>query len=116
MFRTSTLNHTHTKAPGLSYFVILILASLLAVLASTTHALGAQQDVQKLNRLVQASSSSDPAAKAFLVGREYVDGKKWAKAAEAFGNFVSEYPNDKNVDAALYWRAYAMVKQNKSRE
>jgi outer membrane protein assembly factor BamD (BamD/ComL family) len=115
MLRTNTLNQTHSKAPGLGYFLVLILASLLAVLASATDALGAQ-NIEKLNRLVQTTSATEPAAKMFREARALFDGKKWARAAERFSDFINDYPNEKNIDAALFWRAYALARQKKNRE
>ncbi|HET9525161.1 MAG TPA: HEAT repeat domain-containing protein, partial [Pyrinomonadaceae bacterium] len=38
---------------------------------------------------------------------------EWAKAQAKFSEYVSSYPNEKNVDAALYWLAYAEHKLSK---
>ncbi len=65
-----------------------------------------------LNRLVQ-SMQNDAAAKAFVQGRDQINEGKWATAASTFGKYVADYPADKNVDAALYWLAYAYEKQKK---
>src|SRR5213593_2580193 len=58
------------------------------------------------NRLAQ-QSSNDAAATMFRSGRDLITDQEWAKAQEKFSQYVSAYPNDKNVDAALYWMAYA---------
>ena len=67
---------------------------------------------EMLNRLVQ-SMQNDAAAKAFVQGRDQINEGKWATAATTFGKYVADYPADKNVDAALYWLAYAYEKQRK---
>jgi HEAT repeat protein len=69
-----------------------------------------------LNRLVQGATGNDPATKAFTQGRDLINEEKWAGAAATFSKFVSDYPSDKNTDAALYWLAYAYDRQNKLAE
>src|SRR5262245_41523782 len=64
------------------------------------------------NQLAQ-QSNEDAAAVMFRSGRDSITDQDWAKAQEKFSQFVSAYPNDKNIDAALYWMAYAMNKQSK---
>jgi HEAT repeat protein len=76
----------------------------------------AAQSGELLNRLVQSSGGSDAASRAFQQGRVLIDERKWAQAATHFGRFVAENPSDRNLDAALYWLAYANEKQNKLRE
>ena len=61
------------------------------------------------NQLAQ-QSNSDAAATLFRSGRDLITDQEWAKAQEKFDQLVSAYPSDKNVDAALYWTAYAQNK------
>jgi HEAT repeat protein len=77
---------------------------------------GHDQDVQKLNRFVQTSDSNTPAAKAFREGRDLIERENWPQAAEKFSSFVSAFPKDRDVDAALYWYAYALQKQGKKEQ
>ena len=42
--------------------------------------------------------------------RDLITDGQWAKAQEKFNEYVSSYPNEKNLDAALYWMAYAQQK------
>jgi HEAT repeat protein/TolA-binding protein len=42
-----------------------------------------------------------------------IDDAQWARAEEAFGQYVAKYPQEKNLDAALYWMAYAQAKLRK---
>jgi HEAT repeat protein len=74
------------------------------------------QDIQKLNRFVQGSKPDTPAMKMFREGRDLIESENWPQAAEKFQGFVKEYPKDKDVDAALYWLAYALKKQGKKDE
>src|SRR5437764_1154153 len=73
------------------------------------------QDIQKLNRFVQTKVDS-PAMKMFREGRDQIEAENWAQAAAKFDAFVRDYPKDKDVDAALYWLAYALKKQGKKDE
>ena len=74
------------------------------------------QDIQKLNRFVQTSKVDSPAMKMFREGRDQIEAENWALAATKFDTFVRDYPKDKDVDAALYWLAYALKKQGKKDE
>ncbi|HYY98934.1 MAG TPA: HEAT repeat domain-containing protein [Pyrinomonadaceae bacterium] len=85
--------------------------ALAAVALAAAPARAEAQAREMLNRLVQAQGQNDPAARAFTQGRGFIDDSNWEKAASTFDRFVSQYPSDKNVDAALYWLAYAHSKQ-----
>lgn len=73
------------------------------------------QSAEMLSRLVQASGS-DAATQAFTEGRDLIAEEKWSRAASRFNRFISDYPNDKNLDAAFYWLAFAYKKMNKFAE
>ena len=97
--------------------VALVCAGLAAMgIAGVVHArlaYGYDQDVQKLNRFVQSTGGNTPAAKTFREGRDLIESENWQQAAEKFNSFISAYPKDRDVDAALYWYAYALQKQEK---
>lgn len=59
-----------------------------------------------LNRLAQ-QSGNDAASTLFRGGRDLITDQQWAKAEEKFSEYLAGYPNDKNADAALYWKAYS---------
>ena len=61
------------------------------------------------NQLAQ-QSNTDAAATLFRSGRDLITDQEWAKAQAKFDQLVSAYPDDKNIDAALYWTAYAQNK------
>jgi HEAT repeat protein len=71
----------------------------------------AQQDLDKLNRFVQTQNAA--AAKVFREGRDLIGDEDWKKAEGKFRSFVNLYPKDKNVDAALYWLAFTLTKQER---
>lgn len=96
--------------------IVVLLALGVAGVVSARLAYGYDQDVQKLNRFVQSSGGNTPAAKVFREGRDFIERENWQQAAEKFRSFVSDFPKDRDVDAALYWYAYALQKQGKKDE
>jgi HEAT repeat protein len=98
---------------ALALAVVSVVASG-ALLASAAGAGGANQDLAKLNRFVQTGNT--PAMKMFRAGRDMIENEEWAKAAEAFRRFIDTYPRDNDVDAALYWYAYALKRQGSTKE
>lgn len=99
---------------GLALLVALLLCVVGVV--RTRQAFGHDQDVQKLNRFVQTPRSNPAAIKAFREGRDLIEGEKWQQAAEKFDGFINEFPRDRDIDAALYWYAYALQKEGKKDE
>lgn len=76
----------------------------------------AAQELVKLNRFLQVANAKDEALKSFRQGRDLVEEGNWSRAAAAFNSFVAAYPKHKDVDAALYWLAFALKKQSKFAE
>jgi hypothetical protein len=64
----------------------------------------------------QTSNASGAEMKAFRDGKELLLEENWVRAAERFNDYITDYPKDANVDAALYWLAYALKKQDRFRE
>ena len=83
--------------------------ALAALLSAAAAPASAQQYRELLNRFVQ--SDNDAAMRAFTEGRSFVDAQRWEQAASTFDRFVAQYPKDRNMDAALYWLAYAHNRQ-----
>lgn len=54
--------------------------------------------------------STNEATTIFRSARDLITDGDWAKAQEKFNEYVTSYPNEKNLDAALYWMAYADYK------
>src|SRR5262245_50498085 len=74
------------------------------------------QELGKLNSFIQSSNAKDEAMKVFRQGRDQIEDENWNGAAATFISFVADYPKHKDVDAALYWTAFALKKQGKFAE
>jgi TolA-binding protein len=84
------------------------LSFVVAVLVYTQRAAAVDQDVQKLNRFMQTNKSNTAAMQIFKKAVTQIEAQNWQKAAEKFNDFIKGYPKDKDLDAALYWYAYAL--------
>src|SRR5919202_6257657 len=103
--------HNYGRRPeGLAKTFALALA-LAALALAAAPARAQAQAREMLNRLVQSQGQNDPAARALTQGRAFIDDGKWELAVSTLDRFVREHASDKNVDAALYWLAYAHSKQ-----
>jgi HEAT repeat protein len=109
MIHPNTLNQSRrTNRLANSFALAFVLAALtLAAVPARAEA----QAREMLNRLVQSQGQNDPAARALTRGRGFIDDSNWEQAVSTLASFVAQYPADKNVDAALYWLAYAHSKQ-----
>lgn len=91
-----------------SALMFLTLAGLVVLGSSfATQASGqALSSRNALNRLVQ-QGGNDAASVMFRGGRDLITDQQWAKAEEKFRQYVAGFPEEKNIDAALYWLAYS---------
>lgn len=88
------------------------LTALLVVLAIATNVM-AQQRRSFQSQAASSRSAQTEAAAVFRTARDMITDGEWAKAQQKFSEYVSSYPNEKNLDAALYWLAYAQQKLEK---
>jgi tetratricopeptide (TPR) repeat protein len=58
----------------------------------------------------QRSTQQSDANAMFRSARDLITDGEWARAQEKFSEYVNAYPNEKNLDAALYWLAYTQQK------
>jgi len=89
---------------------------LLLILAISATAMGQQRRSFQSQANSQGSTrtaTQSDAATVFRSARDSITDGEWAKAEEKFSQYVSSYPNEKNLDAALYWLAYAEHKLSK---
>ena len=86
-----------------------ILIISLVLLAAVATPIVGQQRRPTANNLAQ-QSSNDAATAAFRAARDLITDGEWAKAQGKFRDYVNSYPNEKNLDAALYWMAYSQRK------
>ena len=99
-----------TKSPNISFslaIAVLVLASGLVLQVA-----GQQQRAKAMNRLAQQDNKG-AASVMFQGGRDLINDQQWAKAEEKFRQYTSSYPDEKNVDAALYWLAYSEFQLSK---
>jgi TolA-binding protein len=61
---------------------------------------------------LQGGENGD-AAKSLRAGRDLIEEENWQAAARSFRDFLATYPRHRDVDAALYWLAFALKKQGK---
>ena len=74
------------------------------------------QEMEKLNRFVQASNASDEATKVFREARDNIKDGEWTKAEQRLRSIVVEYPTHKGTDAVLYYLAFSLKKQSRFQE
>ena len=86
-----------------------LLATLLFVVVAGCNALAQQRRNFQSQASTKAATQTD-ATTVFRSARDLITDGNWAKAQEKFSEYVSSYPNEKNLDAALYWLAYAEQK------
>lgn len=84
------------------------LVILLALAASPVW--GQQQQRRAPSNALTTQSTNDSATTVFRAARDLITDGEWAKAQDKFREYVNSYPNEKNLDAALYWMAYAQNK------
>lgn len=93
------------------------LISFLIALLITTTAMAQQrrnfQSQSSSNRAAAQATTAQDAAEVFRAARDMITDGEWAKAQQKFSEYVSSYPNEKNLDAALYWLAYSQSKLGK---
>jgi HEAT repeat protein/outer membrane lipoprotein YfiO len=58
----------------------------------------------------RSQASGGDATTVFRSARDLITDGDWAKAQAKFDEYVTSFPNEKNIDAALYWKAYADFK------
>ncbi len=103
--------HSITRKIALLTFALVIVGSITVFYGNrSAHA---EQEIEKLNRFVGAQNSSGAAMSLFREGRDLIEEENWTRAAERFNDFLTDYPKDKNIDAALYWLAFALKKQER---
>src|SRR5689334_6096186 len=95
---------------GLVLLIVASVISLTAIYAQRSY--GFDQELSKLNKFVQTKGNT-ASMQIFREGRDFIEAQNWQRAAEKFNDFITGYPKDKDLDAALYWYAYALRKQDR---
>jgi HEAT repeat protein len=109
MFKNLTSHTAIARKRVASGRIVLLPLALLLIAASI--ASGQQRagtSSATTNRASQQTNSD--AGTVFRSARDLITDGEWAKAQEKFSEYVTSYPNEKNIDAALYWLAYTQHK------
>lgn len=95
-------------------FNSLLITLMLALSATAANTVAQQRrSFQGQGASTASSRAQTDATTVFRNARDLITDGDWAKAQEKFNEYVSTYPNEKNLDAALYWMAYAAHKLEK---
>src|SRR5215510_9428907 len=108
------MKHLVTYRPQIRYgLALLVIGAVVAIFTiCVQRTYGYDQDIAKLNRFMQ-NKGNTAAMQIFREGRDFIEAQNWQRAAEKFNDFITGYPKDKDLDAALYWYGYALQKQNR---
>src|ERR1044071_502300 len=90
--------------------VFALVAAVVTLLAAGTFNQAAAQKTAprvKPNAWAQQTGSTPQATSAFATARDLIDDAQWARAEQAFNQYVAKFPKEENLDAAMYWTAYA---------
>ena len=113
----SILNHGRTRlGAGLALLLALASAVVFLVAAGRGQSAHAQDLRAKLNRFAQegGAANASPSARLLRQGRDQIGEEKWAQAVETLKGFLTQYPRDKEADAAIYWYSYALSKNGRA--
>ncbi|HZI60283.1 MAG TPA: HEAT repeat domain-containing protein [Pyrinomonadaceae bacterium] len=88
-----------------------LILSLAILLTALTSSVMGQQRRPSANAF--SPQSNESATTVFRAARDLITDGEWARAQEKFNEYVTRYSSEKNLDAALYWLAYAQHKQEK---
>ena len=87
-----------------------LLITLLIALITGAGTVSAQQQSRTPSAPASRNGQQSDATTVFRSARDFITDGEWAKAQAKFDEYVSSYPNEKNIDAALYWLAYTQHK------
>ena len=90
-----------------------LLAALLLIAAIAAAASAQQRRNFQSQASTNKTATQTDATTVFRNARDQITDGNWAKAQEKFSEYISSYPNEKNLDAALYWLAYSEQKLSK---
>lgn len=95
--------------------ITIVFVLLAAVSVAYGHGVPGQE-IAKLDRFVQSTKGNTASMQIFREGRDQIEAQNWKKAAEIFNQFITGYPKDKDLDAALYWYGYALQKDGRKED
>jgi tetratricopeptide (TPR) repeat protein len=86
------------------------LTLVVALMIGVAGTVLSQQRVTTPSASTNRANQQTEATTVFRSARDSITDGDWAKAQEKFDEYVKSYPNEKNLDAALYWLAYSQQK------
>jgi len=107
------VNYRPQIRSGLALLAVAAVVTVFSIYAQRTSAF--DQELSKLNKFVQTKANT-ASMQIFREGRDFIEAQNWQRAAEKFNDFITAYPKDKDLDAALYWYGYALQKQGRKDE
>ncbi|HEU5458956.1 MAG TPA: HEAT repeat domain-containing protein [Pyrinomonadaceae bacterium] len=85
--------------------------ALLVIAISANVAVGQQRPSTPSSSSVRTTQqTSNEATTVFRGARDLIDEGQWQKAQEKLDYYLRTFPNDKSIEPALYWLAYAQNK------
>src|SRR5438270_9619922 len=67
----------------------------------------------KASTFAPQSGNNAAANTMFSGARDLIDDAQWTRAEQKFAQYISAYPQEKNLDQAMYWMAYSQYKLRK---
>src|ERR1044072_3636431 len=93
---------SHTAIQANSLAISLVLLLLASVVAFSQQRTGSASTGR--------TAAQTDATTVFRSARDRITDGAWAEAQEKFSEYIASFPNEKNLDAALYWLAYSQNK------
>jgi TolA-binding protein len=111
--------HTQTRKNEVTYrsaslrqiFSLAIATALLVIAGGFVSQATAQKlKSDKMSKFAPQGNKNDAANAKFQGGRDLISDEEYAKAIEKFNEYISIYTKEKDIDAAMYWKAYSQFK------
>src|SRR5437763_15477167 len=108
------MNYNVNKEESMTKMLALI-AAIAFALMTFVGAVSVQEFSMrpKATAFVQQSGNNAAANAMFNGARDLIDDAQWIKAEQKFAQYISAYPQEKNLDQAMYWMAYSQYKLRK---
>src|SRR5437763_11319229 len=107
---TYIVNKTESMTKMLARVAIIVCAMMTFVGAASAQEFSKRP---KASTFAPQSGNNAAANTMFSGARDLIDDAQWIKAEQKFAQYISAYPQEKNLDQALYWMAYSQYKLRK---
>ncbi|MFN2578746.1 MAG: HEAT repeat domain-containing protein [Pyrinomonadaceae bacterium] len=96
------------KMPGFAAAAAFVLVTLVSVASAQEFSIS-----PKARTFAQQTSNNSAANAMFNGARDLIDDAQWIRAEQKFAQYISSFPQEKNLDQAMYWLAYSQYKLRK---